>query len=55
MPAFSMTNACTEVIAKETLDLDELGVECDSHVRRQKKRIRKKRGQRTYSGADKGS
>ncbi|XP_031406331.1 uncharacterized protein LOC116214940 isoform X2 [Punica granatum] len=41
----------TEVVSEETLQLDEPDAQSDSHVRKRKKKITQKKGQRTFSGA----
>ncbi|OWM80719.1 hypothetical protein CDL15_Pgr006749 [Punica granatum] len=46
-----MTNGVTEVVSEETLQLDEPDAQSDSHVRKRMKKITKKKGQGTFSGA----
>ncbi|XP_031406272.1 uncharacterized protein LOC116214910 [Punica granatum] len=47
----SMTNGVTEVVSEETLQLDEPDAQGDFQVVKRKKKIRKKKGQKTFSGA----
>ncbi|PKI50630.1 hypothetical protein CRG98_028942 [Punica granatum] len=46
-----MTNGVTEVVSEETLQLDEPDAQGDFQVVKRKKKIRKKKGQKTFSGA----